>query len=227
MTEDLGNGQARAGDAVPRQRGGAHAAAKSSRFRRKSASVASESVPPAVPAPPAGAVPAPLPPRPRTAQEPPPTWSREPTTAPLPAIGPTRPGPSTTPAPTAGGTGSAGLSARVAAAVRSAAAGLCALAIVTTVVPLAVAQIPDAIAWSLPPRLAAAGPDAVTSLLRASGLALPAMARTAKPRFPSTSLSGTIILTLHQGQGFFEILDRGLGLVFAEARNAQVYQRRH
>jgi hypothetical protein len=64
----------------------------------------------------------------------------------------------------------------VAAAVRSAASGLCALAIVTTVVPLAVAQIPDAIAWSLPPRLAAAGPDAVTSLLRASGLALPAMA---------------------------------------------------
>jgi hypothetical protein len=65
---------------------------------------------------------------------------------------------------------------RVAAAVRSAAADLCALAIVATVVPLAVAQIPDAIAWSLPPRLAAAGPDAVTSLLRASGLALPAMA---------------------------------------------------
>ena len=60
--------------------------------------------------------------------------------------------------------------------MRSAASGLCALAIVTTVVPLAVAQIPDAIAWSLPPRLAAAGPDAVTSLLRASGLALPAMA---------------------------------------------------
>ena len=60
--------------------------------------------------------------------------------------------------------------------MRSAAADLCALAIVATVVPLAVAQIPDAIAWSLPPRLAAGGPDAVTSLLRASGLALPAMA---------------------------------------------------
>ena len=60
--------------------------------------------------------------------------------------------------------------------MRSAAADLCALAIVATVVPLAVAQIPDAIAWSLPPRLAAEGPDAVTSLLRASGLALPAMA---------------------------------------------------
>lgn len=65
---------------------------------------------------------------------------------------------------------------RVAAAVRSAAASLCALAIVATVVPLAVAQIPDAIAWSLPPRLAAGGPVAVASLLRASGLALPAMA---------------------------------------------------
>ena len=60
--------------------------------------------------------------------------------------------------------------------MRSGAAGLCALAIVATVVPLAVAQIPDAIAWSLPPRLAAGGPDVVTSVLRASGLALPAMA---------------------------------------------------
>ncbi len=65
---------------------------------------------------------------------------------------------------------------RVAAAVRSAAASLCVLAIVATVVPLAVVQIPDAIAWSLPPRLAAGGPVAVASLLRASGLALPAMA---------------------------------------------------
>src|SRR6185437_5238480 len=45
-----------------------------------------------------------------------------------------------------------------------------------TVVPLALAQIPDAIAWSLPPRLAAGGPAVVTSVLRASGLALPAMA---------------------------------------------------
>jgi hypothetical protein len=60
--------------------------------------------------------------------------------------------------------------------VRSGAASLCALAIVATVVPLAVAQIPDAIAWSLPPRLAAGGPAVVTSVLRASGLALPAMA---------------------------------------------------
>jgi hypothetical protein len=60
--------------------------------------------------------------------------------------------------------------------VRSGAASLCALAIVATVVPLALAQIPDAIAWSLPPRLAAGGPAVVTSVLQASGLALPAMA---------------------------------------------------
>jgi len=63
-----------------------------------------------------------------------------------------------------------------ASAVRSAAAGLCAVAIVATVIPLVVLQIPDAIAWSLPPRLAAGGPAVVASLLRASGLALPAMA---------------------------------------------------
>ena len=60
--------------------------------------------------------------------------------------------------------------------MRSGTASLCALALVATVVPLAVAQIPDAIAWSLPPRLAAGGPAVVTSVLRASGLALPAMA---------------------------------------------------
>ncbi len=45
-----------------------------------------------------------------------------------------------------------------------------------TVIPLVVLQIPDAIAWSLPPRLAGGGPAAVASLLRASGVALPAMA---------------------------------------------------
>jgi hypothetical protein len=80
-------------------------------------------------------------------------------------------------APAAGpAAGSADLARRAAAAVRSGAASLCALAIVATVVPLAVAQIPDAIAWSLPPRLAAGGSAIVTSVLRASGLALPAMA---------------------------------------------------
>ena len=43
-------------------------------------------------------------------------------------------------------------------------------------VPLAVLQIPDAIAWSLPSQFAAAGPNVVGSLLRAASLALPAMA---------------------------------------------------
>jgi hypothetical protein len=64
----------------------------------------------------------------------------------------------------------------VTGAVREAALNLCALAIVATVIPLVMIQIPDAVAWVVPPRVAAAGPGAVASLLRASGLALPAMA---------------------------------------------------
>jgi hypothetical protein len=62
------------------------------------------------------------------------------------------------------------------ASVRATAAGLCAAALVAAVVPLAVLQIPDAIAWSLPSQFAAAGPNALASLLRAASLALPAMA---------------------------------------------------
>ena len=61
-------------------------------------------------------------------------------------------------------------------AVREAALNLCALAIVMTVIPLVMIQIPGVVAWVVPPRVAAAGPAAVASLLRASGLALPAMA---------------------------------------------------
>jgi hypothetical protein len=64
----------------------------------------------------------------------------------------------------------------VTGAVREAALNLCALALVVTVIPLIMIQIPDAVAWVVPPRVAAAGPGAVASLLRASGLALPAMA---------------------------------------------------
>jgi len=60
--------------------------------------------------------------------------------------------------------------------VRSSAVAVCAVAIVAAVVPLSVLQIPNAFAWSLPPRVAGAGPEAVASLLRVSGLALPAMA---------------------------------------------------
>jgi hypothetical protein len=76
----------------------------------------------------------------------------------------TTPAPTTTSAPGAAST------------VREAALNLCALALVATVIPLVMMQIPDAVAWVVPPRVAAAGPGAVASLLRASGLALPAMA---------------------------------------------------
>jgi len=53
---------------------------------------------------------------------------------------------------------------------------LVAAAVVAAVIPLAVLQIPDALAWSLPAQYAGAGPAALGSLLRAAGLALPAMA---------------------------------------------------
>lgn len=59
---------------------------------------------------------------------------------------------------------------------RATAAGLCSAALVAAVVPLAVLQIPDAIAWSLPSQFAVAGPNVLASLLRAASLALPAMA---------------------------------------------------
>ncbi|HEV2255670.1 MAG TPA: hypothetical protein VGS06_21035, partial [Streptosporangiaceae bacterium] len=52
-------------------------------------------------------------------------------------------------------------------------------------VPLAVLQIPDAIAWSLPSQFAVAGPNALASLLRAASLALPAMAVATPRRWPS------------------------------------------
>jgi hypothetical protein len=60
--------------------------------------------------------------------------------------------------------------------LRSAAADVAAALVVAVVVPLALLQLPDAIAWAVPARFAAAGPGAVTELLRASGLALTAMA---------------------------------------------------
>ncbi len=59
---------------------------------------------------------------------------------------------------------------------RPTATGLCAAALVAAVVPLAILQIPDAIAWSLPSQFTATGPNALASLLRAASLALPAMA---------------------------------------------------
>ena len=74
---------------------------------------------------------------------------------------------------TAGGVAQTGTRA---ASVRSAAVGLVAAAVIAAVIPLAVLQIPDALAWSLPARYAGAGPGAVASLLRGAGLALPVMA---------------------------------------------------
>jgi hypothetical protein len=61
-------------------------------------------------------------------------------------------------------------------AMRSAAADAAAALVVAVVVPLALLQLPDAIAWAVPTQFVAAGPGAVTSLLRAAGLALTAMA---------------------------------------------------
>ena len=61
-------------------------------------------------------------------------------------------------------------------APRVSAAGLCAAALVAAVVPLAIAQIPNAIAWSPPSQFAAGRPNDLFSLLRAASLALPAMA---------------------------------------------------
>lgn len=56
------------------------------------------------------------------------------------------------------------------------AVNLCVAALIAAAVPLAVLQIPDAIAWSFPAQFATAKPNVLASLLRAAGLALPAMA---------------------------------------------------
>jgi hypothetical protein len=157
VATDLGKGPARTNDAVPRHRGGAHAATKTSRFRKTEPAGLT---PPSAAAPDrlSGTVPWPREAaalsarRPRQTQEHPQTQDLACSTAPAETEGHAR-----------------------AAAARSTAAGLCAVAIVATVIPLVVLQIPDAIAWSLPPRLAG-GPAVVASLLRASGLAQPAMA---------------------------------------------------
>ena len=116
----------------------------------------------------------------------------DPDTTPLPVLDP-GPDPAEAAATTAGtptpATGTATLATGTAtpatgprpatyrtAAVHQTLLNLCAQGLVVTVIPLVVLQIPDAVAWVVPPRVAAAGPGAVASLLRASGLALPAMA---------------------------------------------------
>lgn len=59
--------------------------------------------------------------------------------------------------------------------LRSAAADLVAFTVVAAVVPLALLQLPDAIAWAIPPQFATAGAGTESELLRVSGLALTAM----------------------------------------------------
>ncbi len=130
MAADLGKPPTGPEGRAPRPRG-AHAAAKSGRFRRGASAPARPISPASVPAP--CQIPA----------------ISEPRKA-LRALRPTAP--------------------------RVSAAGLCAAALVAAVVPLAIAQIPDAIAWSPPSQFAAGRPNDLFSLLRAASLALPAMA---------------------------------------------------
>ena len=205
MTTDLGKGQARTDEAVPRQRGGAHAAARNGRFRRNQ---------PPTPPPAGPASPPPAPPRAPAAQQ---ATTLRRAQASAPAPGPViDPGPVTSPSMVSGSSPTtvpdlpirdiprraettapdpvippASATARQpepdaettvfpsrsrAARIRSAAAGVCAVALVVAVVPLVALQVPDAIAWSVPAPLAGQGTAALTSVLRASGLALPAMA---------------------------------------------------
>ena len=162
MTTDLGHPPARPDDAVPRPHGGAHAANKGSRFRRKGGP-APPPQPDASLAPPASPTPAPPPATvPRGAATS--LWSPAPVT--ITASG----------ALAASGAVETRRAGSRAAAVRAAATALCAVTLVAAVIPLAALQIPDAIGWTLAPRLAVSGPNVAASLLRASGLALPAMA---------------------------------------------------
>ena len=202
MTTDLGKDRAQTGEPVPHQRGGAHAASRNGRFRRKNPP-ASPAVNPWPPASPRITAPQPVLTRnPPTRPEPAPT-KPQPV---LPANPPTVPNPVLTPGPATPRTPAAaettnpqqavGSSARATTAprpagnasagalpgrsrrsrIRSAATGVCAVALVAAVIPLVALQVPDAIAWSIPPSLAGSGANTVVSVLRASGLALPAMA---------------------------------------------------
>jgi hypothetical protein len=169
VARNLGRASAQPEERWPRPRG-AHAAAKTGRFRR------------GVPAP-APEFPAAVPqPRDAMAASDPAAENRarlsrsrrQPEPAPPAAISP--------PAVTSLRSARCAILARSTSTApststaRSAAAALCAAAVIAVVVPLADLQIPDAIAWSLPARFAAAGPNVLASLLRAAGLALPAMA---------------------------------------------------
>lgn len=167
MTTELGQTAPQAEDAAPRHRG-AHAAAKSGLLGRRPKNVAGPPSPSPSPraAPSARAAPSPAPvprqPSVRPATSPPrPEGPRQ--EPPRPAV--PRPVPPTAAAQDA---------ANTPGPLRSAFADVAAALVVLAVVPLALLQVPDAIEWAVPARFASAA--ALTSLLRASGLALTAMA---------------------------------------------------
>ena len=153
MAADLGKPSAGPQERVPRPRG-AHAAVKGR--PRPPAAPAAPAPRPAAPAAPAS--PAPRPAAPAAPASPASPAPRPAAPAPHRASPPRRPA---LPRPLL---------------PRATATGLCAAALVAAVVPLAILQIPDAIAWSLPSQFTATGPNALASLLRAASLALPAMA---------------------------------------------------
>jgi hypothetical protein len=155
VATDLGKPPTGPDGRAPRPRG-AHAAAKSGRFRRGASAPPAQphaAQPHAAPHPPA---------QPHAAQ--PSAQPISPASVPapreIPAISKLR----------------KALRALRLTAPRVSAAGLCAAALVAAVVPLAIVQIPNAIAWSPPSQFAAGRPNGLFSLLRAASLALPAMA---------------------------------------------------
>lgn len=163
---------------MPRQRG-AHAAAKSGLLRRGPKAVA-KPVPVAPPHEPSSRVPSPRPATEAAGATRVAAPHRAAPVTPVAPISPATPTASvaqTIPTAPAGPTAPAvpaNALGEVPNPVRSAVADIAAALVVLVVVPLALLQVPDAIEWAVPARFAS--PQALTSLLRASGLALSAMA---------------------------------------------------
>lgn len=182
MTTELGQPSAKTDDVVPRPRG-AHAAAKPGRIRRRSEKKRHAEVPspraaasqPAV-APPSGSpVNAADPVSAAGAVSATDSISAASTVDTVSVVSSAR-AVSSVRASSGARAAGANRSARAAGAagsVRSAVADVAAALAVAAVVPLALLQVPDAIAWAIPPQFATA--SAVTNVLRASGLALTAM----------------------------------------------------
>src|ERR1700733_12856480 len=166
-----------ADQASPRVRG-AHAAAKSGRFRRGTPDASVPFVPESPSGRGASSGPGlPSVPEPRSVPMLPSMPSRPSGPPPMPSV-PSVPSMPSVPEPRRPAPGDVVPSTRygLLRAMRSAAADTAAPLVAAVLVPLAILQLPDGIAWAIPARFADAGPAAVTSLLRASGLALTAMA---------------------------------------------------